>query len=100
MALKKRNYKNKTVIHHSDTGLQYCSNEYQKILDKQGFNIDKYDISINVKRKLVQNAIEIYNNYRFHSSNYMLTPKKLHKRNKSKENYITRKKAMIKNHYL
>jgi len=100
MAPKKINYKNKPVIHHSDRGLQYCSNEYQKILDKQGFNIDKYDIFINVKRKLVQNAIEIYNNCRSHLSNYMLTANQLHKQKKSKENHITRKKAVVKNCYL
>ena len=34
MALKNRNYKNEPVIHHSDRGLQYCSNEYQKVLEK------------------------------------------------------------------
>jgi len=28
MALKKRNYKNEPIIHYSDRGLQYCSNEY------------------------------------------------------------------------
>ena len=34
MALKNRVYKNEPVIHHSERGLQYCSNEYQKILDE------------------------------------------------------------------
>jgi putative transposase len=34
MALKNRVYKNDPIIHHSDRGLQYCSNEYQQILDK------------------------------------------------------------------
>jgi len=34
MALKKRKYKNEPIIHHSDRGLQYCSNEYQNLLDK------------------------------------------------------------------
>lgn len=28
MALKNRKYKNEPMIHHSDRGLQYCSNEY------------------------------------------------------------------------
>jgi putative transposase len=32
MALKNRIYKDRELIHHSDRGLQYCSNEYQKIL--------------------------------------------------------------------
>ena len=32
MALSNRMYKNQTLIHHSDRDLQYCSNEYQKLL--------------------------------------------------------------------
>ncbi len=28
MALKNRKYRNEPMIHHSDRGLQYCSNEY------------------------------------------------------------------------
>ncbi|WP_236620051.1 DDE-type integrase/transposase/recombinase, partial [Elizabethkingia anophelis] len=37
MAQKNRIYKNKALIHHSDRGLQYCSDEYQ-------FLLKKYDI--------------------------------------------------------
>lgn len=33
MAIKQREYKDK-LIHHSDRGLQYCSNDYQKALKK------------------------------------------------------------------
>lgn len=106
MALKNREYKNEPIIHHSDRGLQYCSNEYQKILDKhdilpsmteqydpyenaiaeringilkQEFDIDKYDTNLKTKRKLVQNSIEIYNDFRPHLSNYMLTPNQMHR---------------------
>ena len=106
MALKNRNYKNEPIIHHSDRGLQYCSNEYQKILDKndilpsmteqydpyenaiaeringilkQEFDIDKYDTNLKTKSELVQNSIEIYNSFRPHLSNYMLTPNQMHK---------------------
>jgi len=32
MALKNRVYKERTFIHHSDRGLQYCATEYQKHL--------------------------------------------------------------------
>ena len=46
---------------------------------KQEFEIDKYDTSLEIKRKLVQNSIEIYNNFRPHLSNYMLTPNQMHK---------------------
>ncbi len=34
LAIKQRKNKEPPLIHHSDRGLQYCSNEYQKILNK------------------------------------------------------------------
>ena len=46
MALKNRNYKKEPIIHHSDRGLQYCSNEYQKTLDANNIKpsmTEKYD---------------------------------------------------------
>lgn len=123
MALKKRNYKNEPIIHHSDRGLQYCSNEYQKILDKndikpsmteqydpyenaiaeringilkQEFEIDKYNTTLEIKRKLVQNSIEIYNNFRPHLSNYMLTPNQMHKQKTIKIKSYKKKKGSDK----
>ncbi len=38
MALKTRKYKDNIVTHHSDRGLQYCSNEYQRLLTKAKIN--------------------------------------------------------------
>ncbi|CAL2085622.1 Integrase, catalytic region [Tenacibaculum sp. 190524A02b] len=35
MAIKNRVYPEKELIHHSDRGIQYCSNIYQDILSKQ-----------------------------------------------------------------
>jgi len=123
MALKNRVYKNEPVIHHSDRGLQYCSNEYQKILEsndispsmteqydpyenaiaeringilKQEFSIDKYDTDLETKVKLVQNAIKIYNNCRPHLSNYMLTPNQMHKQKKLKRKQYKSKKGSDK----
>jgi len=124
MALKKRKYKNEPIIHHSDRGLQYCSNEYQNLLDKndiipsmteqydpyenaiaeringilkQEFDIDKYDTNLEIKIKLVQNAVEIYNNVRPHLSNYMLTPNQMHQQNKVKRiQYKSKKGSDIK----
>lgn len=120
MALKKRKYKNEPIIHHSDRGLQYCSNEYQSLLDKndiipsmteqydpyenaiaeringilkQEFDIDKYDTNLEIKIKLVQNAVEIYNNVRPHLSNYMLTPNQMHQQNKVKRKQYKSKKG-------
>ena len=122
MALKNRTYKNKPIIHHSDRGLQYCSNEYQKLLKennikpsmteqydpyenaiaervngtlKQEFDIDKYNTSIDIKTKLVINAIKTYNNFRPHLSNYMLTPKQMHKQNTIKRKQYKLKKVVI-----
>lgn len=110
MALKKAIKDNKinreSLIHHSDRGLQYCSNEYQKILIrhkikcsmtqnsdpyenavaervngilKQEFDIDKYDIETSMRRKIVDQAIDIYNEFRPHFSNHYLTPNQMHK---------------------
>jgi len=111
IALENRMYKNQPLIHHSDRGLQYCSNEYQKVLNdndikpsmtekydpyenaiaeringilKQEFDIAKNIKNIEVKKELIKNTIEIYNNYRPHLSNHMLTPTMMHKQNKLK----------------
>jgi len=89
-------YKNKPLIHHSDRGLLYCSNEYQKLLNdngikpsmtekydpyenaiaeringilKQEFDIARNVKNIDIKKKIIKNVIEIYNNQRPHLSN-------------------------------
>jgi len=86
VALKNRNYRNEPDIHHSDRGLQYCSNEYQKVLEKNDIQpsmTEQYDP--------YENAIKIYNDYRPHLSNYMLTPNQMHK-----QNIIKRKQYKMK----
>ena len=115
LALKKAinttELKELSLIHHSDRGLQYCSDEYQKkkkknniscsmtqnsdpyenavaeringIL-KQEFNIDKFDVETKIKRKIVEESIEIYNELRPHFSNHYLTPNQMHKQEKLK----------------
>lgn len=122
MALKNRKYKNEPIIHHSDRRLQYCSNEYQKLLNKndilpsmteqydpyenaiaeringvlkQEFDIDKYDTSLKMKQKLVENSIEIYNDIRPHLSNYMLTPRQMHKQKIIKIKSYKKRKVAI-----
>lgn len=107
-AIKQRKDKSKILIHHSDRGLQYCSDQYQKLLQqnnikcsmtqnsdpyenavaeringilKQEFNIDKFNQQLAVMKKLVKNAIDIYNSKRPHYSNYMLTPNQMHQQN-------------------
>ena len=120
MALKNRVYKEEPLIHHSDRGLQYCSNEYQNILSlntiktsmtekydpyenaiaeringilKQEFDIAKYNSDLNVKQQLVKNAVEIYNQIRPHLSNYLLTPKQMHNQSTLKRKKYKSKKT-------
>ena len=105
MAIKQRMYK-KDLIHHSDRGLQYCSRDYQKILQKknikpsmtesynpyanaiaervngilkQEFLLEDYQVNIQTMKLLVKDAIHIYNNKRPHWSCYMKTPEQMHK---------------------
>ena len=95
------------LIHHSDRGLQYCSDKYVKILNKNGVRISmtqsgspydnamaervngiiKNDVmppvslkSFKDALKKVDEAIDTYNNYKPHSSCDKLTPSEAHKR--------------------
>lgn len=104
-ALKSSKSSMESLIHHSDRGLQYCSNDYQKILKrhhlkcsmtqnsdpyenavaeringilKQEFDIDKYNIENNLRRKIVEQSIKVYNELRPHFSNHYLTPNQMH----------------------
>ena len=105
MAIKSRKNKGLALIHHSDRGLQYCADDYQHVLNKNGiqcsmtnngdpyenavaeringilkqeFMIDTYHQDTDIMQIIVKEAIEIYNNQRPHCSNYMLTPKLMH----------------------
>ncbi|MCD9856825.1 IS3 family transposase [Epilithonimonas sp. JDS] len=104
-ALKNKKVNVESLIHHSDRGLQYCSNEYQRLLErnrikcsmtqnsdpyenavaeringilKQEFDIDKYDLKTPLRRKIVDESINIYNKIRPHFSNHYLTPNQMH----------------------
>ena len=117
-AVKQRKDKSLSLIHHSDRGLQYCANEYQKLLNKsdikcsmtqnsdpyenavaeringilkQEFSIDKFNKELPIMKALVKNAIDIYNNIRPHYSNYMLTPNQMHQQNEIKMRTYKRK---------
>lgn len=122
MALKNENYSTQPLIHHSDRGLQYCSNEYQKLLNdnqistsmtekydpyenavaeringvlKQEFNIDIQEINLEQRKKLVRNSIQIYNQIRPHWSNNLLTPNQMHKQDKQKIKTYKKQKVAI-----
>ena len=106
MALKQRVAKSEQLIHHSDRGLQYCSNDYQRELIKhnlrcsmtesndpyqnaiaervneilkQEFIIGILINDIQIMRGLIKESIGIYNNERPHSSCKMKTPKQMHR---------------------
>lgn len=106
MAIRNRKNNKAPLIHHSDRGVQYCSDDYQSVLQKNGiqcsmtnngdpyenavaeringilkqeFVIDTYHADLNVMQKIVKEAIETYNNKRPHYSNYMMTPSNMHK---------------------
>ncbi len=110
-AIKNRSYAKRNLIHHSDRGLQYCSDDYQKMLNKnhikcsmtqqydpyenaiaervngilkQEFLINTNKVSIDLMKKIVYQSINLYNTKRPHLSCYMLTPEQMHKQNKVK----------------
>ncbi len=99
MAIRGKNVKG--LIHHSDRGVQYCSNEYVKLLRKHKIRIsmgesgNPYDNAIAERvngilktefylgetfndfrqaEKAVKQAIDLYNNFRPHMSIDYLTP--------------------------
>ena len=111
MANKSRFYKDNVLIHHSDRGLQYCSNEYQNLLQKskikcsmtetydpyanaiaeringilkQEFIGENRNLEINTMKQLIKNSIDIYNDIRPHYSCFMKTPKEMHKQKRIK----------------
>lgn len=111
MALKHRTLRTKKLIHHSDRGLQYCSNEYQEQLNQSQLKCsmtESYDPyanavaervngilktefigynpkhSLEVMKQLVKDSVEIYNRFRPHYSCYMKTPEQMHKQQEIK----------------
>jgi len=85
----------KQLIHHSDRGIQYCSNVYTQVLKrkkieisiteenhcyenaiaervngilKDEFNLDQTFTSVGHAKKATKNAIKLYNNKRLHLS--------------------------------
>lgn len=105
MAIKNRVTDN-TVIHHSDRGLQYCSEAYQRTLASNNLSCsmtDGYDCyqnalaermngiikmeflinkcpDIQSLQKAVEQSVEIYNNRRPHLSLQLATPESVHKK--------------------
>ncbi len=105
MANKNRIYKHKGVIHHSDRGRQYCCPEYTQFAQQMGFAMSttqqsdpyenavaeringtlKYEFglrktlpNIEIARKMMKQAAEIYNKERLHWSLNLKTPEQVH----------------------
>jgi putative transposase len=105
MAVKQKGNK-ESLIHHSDRGLQYCCDDYQKVLKKHlircsmtesydpyanavaervngilknEFMLENDQADLQTMQKLVKDSIDIYNSMRPHYSGFMLTPNQMHK---------------------
>jgi len=105
-AIKHRIYPKQQLIHHSDRGLQYCCDAYQKLLNdhkvicsmtetydpyqnavaeringilKQEFILGITTSDLQLMQKLIEQSIYIYNNERPHCSCQMETPVAMHR---------------------
>ena len=110
-AIKNRAYPNRELIHHSDRGLQYCSNDYQRLLDKADIKCsmtESYDpyqnaiaeringilkqeflmgtsrVNIKMMTKIVDESVRIYNAKRPHWSCQLNTPEQMHRQSSIK----------------
>jgi len=104
MAIRDNPVRCEQILHHSDRGIQYCSNGYIKLLGKSHIGIsmtesgdplenalaervngilkgellaEKYE-HYDQAQSAVAKAIDLYNNKRLHSSIAMLTPQQAH----------------------
>lgn len=124
MAHNNRIFRTEPLIHHSDRGIQYCSDEYQYFLMKynlkcsmtqnsdpyenavaeringilkQEFMIDAYHLELYLMKKLIAETINKYNQIRPHWSNYMLTPNQMHLQSSIKmKTYKTKNRSNLK----
>ena len=107
MALSNRSHRETKLIHHSDRGKQYSCEEYVNLLERNGirismsapgnpyenavaerlngivkteFSLDNYFMNIEQVKKVVKQAVLIYNKERPHASCDYLTPEQAHQR--------------------
>lgn len=118
VAHKSRKYPQKELMHHSDRGVQYCSDDYQQLLQsmnitcsmtesydpyanavaervngilKQEFIGDFCKIDLELMKKIVSQSIETYNFLRPHWSCQFLSPSEMHQQKQLK--YMSYKKT-------
>jgi transposase InsO family protein len=111
MALKNRMYKHRSIIHHSDRGIQYCCPEFTEFAEQQGMllsttqqydpyenavaerinGILKYEFGLRktlpnlvTAQKMLKEAVNIYNCERRHCSLEMKTPQFAHENQQHK----------------
>jgi transposase InsO family protein len=105
MALKGRYYRERSLIHHSDRGIQYCCEEYISVLEsnhiqismsnrgnpyenaiaervngilKTEFYLDRFFKDITQVKQVVQEVVRVYNTQRPHASCDYMTPDQAH----------------------
>jgi transposase InsO family protein len=106
MAKKNMIFEHESVIHHSDRGIQYCCPDYSGFAESMGFKLSttqqydpyenavaerinetlKYEYGLNkqvpdlqILKKMVKQAVEIYNTERVHWSLGLRTPEEVHR---------------------
>jgi len=106
MVLNQHVYKSEGLVHHSDRVLQYCCDDYQRILLKryvrcsitetydpyanaitervneilkQEFLLEEYQVKRPVTKQLIKDSVRIYNSLRSHWSCYMMTLTQMHR---------------------
>ncbi len=118
MANRNRAYRQLPLIHHSDRGIQYCCDEYRKVVRrcnltvsmtesydpyanavaervngilKQEFGLEELRLPLREQRQVVRESIGIYNSMRPHCSCAMLTPNQMHRQSEVKIKTYRRK---------
>ena len=113
MAYKNCIFNPKNIIHHSDRGIQYCCPDYSQYAENKGFilsttqqydpyenaiaerinGILKYEFglrntlkSVEIAQKMVEEAVELYNNLRMHWSLNFKKPQEVHLQYNKQEN--------------
>jgi transposase InsO family protein len=122
MAHKNMIFSHDRVIHHSDRGIQYCCPNYSELAEKLNFTLSttqqydpyenavaerinetlKYEYGLNkrvpdlqILKKSVKQAVDIYNNKRVHWSLGLRTPEEVHRSYNSLKYKSYSKKAKI-----
>ena len=122
MAHKNCIFNHKSIIHHSDRGIQYCCPDHSEFAQSKGFilsttqkydpyenaiaerinGILKYEFglkktikSLSIAQAMIKEAVEIYNNQRLHWSLDLQTPQAIHLQYNKHENKSYKKTIKV-----